>query len=157
MIPSPLNMAQFFKKNCTPACQARIIGNVSQSMMVVAFVLCLCSTASFATTIEYRVVKELREREVHIRVLLSQVRADHRDDRAFVSALDSAQAKWEEYCVAMLELRFPDEKKREEYGSAYQLAYVTAKNEMLDGRIKDLLSWIESTKRQFDETPNKTG
>ncbi len=126
-------------------------------MKIVALVLCLCSTVSFATTIEYRVVKELREREAHIRALLSQARADHRDDRAFVSAFDSAQAKWEEYCVAMLDLRFPDKAMREEYGSAYQLAYVAAKNEMLDGRIKDLLSWIESTKRHSGEAPKKTG
>jgi len=126
-------------------------------MKIVALVLCLSSTVSFATTIEYRVVKELREREAHIRALLSQARADHRDVPAFVSAFDSAQAKWEEYCAAMLELRFPDEKKREEYGSSYHLAYVAAKNEMLYGRIKDLLSWIGSTKGESGEAPRKSG
>lgn len=126
-------------------------------MKILALILSLSCTLCFATSIEYRVVAELKEREAHVQMLLAEIRSDHRDDHAFILAFDAAQKKWDEYCSEMLELRFPEKKKREVYGSADYLACAAARRDMLDARIKDLMPHRKTTQHVSDDVPKKNG
>ena len=126
-------------------------------MKTLALIVALSCTLCFATSIEYQVVAELKVREAHVAMLVAEIRSVHRGDSAFVETFDAAQKKWGEYCSEMLELRFPEKKKREEYGSADFLACAAVRRDMLDALIKDLLPFTRAAQRVSDDTPKKNG
>jgi hypothetical protein len=98
-----------------------------------------------ATTVEHREIADLRARERQLQAAIAEIRWLYRDDRTFIAAFDTAQKKWDEYCSAMLEARFPAKKKQEEYGSVFELAYAVTKLGLMEARLKDLALWTEGT------------
>jgi hypothetical protein len=112
-----------------------------------AFAILLWAIPTFcaAATFEHREITNLKARERQLQAAIVEIRSLYRDDVAFIAAFDTAQKKWEEYCSAMLEARFPAKRKLEEYGSVYELAFAVTKLGLVDARIKDLALWIVGT------------
>ena len=67
------------------------------------------------------------------------------DDQRFLHAFDTAQKKWEDYCDAMMEARFPGEDKQMEYGSIYPFAFSAQLAGLLKIRIAEMSPWTEGT------------
>lgn len=114
-------------------------------MKILALILCLAPTLCLAANADYPEFAQLEARQAKLKATLTEIRSLYREDHEFIAAFDTAQKKWEEYCRAMLEARFPAKKKREEYGSVYDLAIAGIRIGMVDDRIKELSLWIEGT------------
>ena len=112
---------------------------------MIALIVCLSSTLCFAANSDYSEFAQLEARQAKLKATLAEIRVLYREDHEFLAAFDTAQKKWEEYCRAMLEARFPAKNKREEYGSVYDLAIAGVRIGMLDDRIKELSLWTEGT------------
>lgn len=114
-------------------------------MKALAILLLVVPVVCAATTIEHREISDLKARERQLQATIAEIHWLYRDNLAFITAFDAAQKKWEEYCSAMLEARFPAKNKQEEYGSVYELAYAVTKTGLVEARIKDLSFWTDGT------------
>ena len=106
---------------------------------------CLVPVLLFAAPLEYPEFAALDARQASLASLVKEIRSLYRDDARFIAAFDTAQKKWDEYCAAMLEARFPAKDKLVEYGSVYRLAYAVVKTGLIEARIEELTLWVDGT------------
>jgi hypothetical protein len=114
-------------------------------MKILALILLLIPAMCLAANDDYPEFAQLKAREAKLKATLAEIRSLYSDNQKFLAALNTAQKKWDEYCSAMLEARFPGEDKRVEYGSVYDLVATMIRTGMINERIKELSLWTEGT------------
>jgi hypothetical protein len=87
-------------------------------------------------------VEGLQMTQARLAQLVMEIHRLYRDDPRFLAAFDLSQKKWEEYCAATINARFPTDI---EYGSVFPIAVAAVKQPLIEARIQEISAWTNGT------------
>ena len=86
---------------------------------------------------------DIRETDSALSTVLEHIRIEYADDNVFLGKLEAAQRAWEEYRLAYLMSRFPEEDVQFHYGSIFSECWCVLYTQKTMERIQELQQWVD--------------
>jgi len=112
------------------------------ALLIFACVSKLHSQTQLEMTAEAARLRGIAENELNI--AYKQLKVEYKDFPVFLQKLESAQIQWIKYRDALIEMEFPSNQPRFDYGSMYGMCLLYYSKNLTEDRTKELLNYTNN-------------